>query len=95
MDSLSFALVEPTRASRFNSDDYISGLLRHVQDSKAEDPYFGEFETLQRLNVLRLQNELARLSFEISKHKEEELAKIPKLESLEKAMRSYGTRTPR
>jgi len=78
----------PPSASHFDSHDYLSGLLRHVQDSKAEDPYFGEFETLQRLNVLRLQNELARLSFEISKHKEE-LAEIPKLESLEKAMRSY------
>jgi hypothetical protein len=74
------------------SQSYGGQLVRHARDTSVEEPRFGEFQVLQRTNVLRLQNELAKLSTEVGvgdaeKYLDQEERNLGRLEQL---LRSYG-----
>lgn len=58
--------------------DYHSQLLSYVRATNYEEPYFGEFGTLQRLNIIHIQIQLAELHSELNERPptDDELRKL-------------------
>ncbi len=68
------------------SDSYGKKLYRYARE--VQDPHFLEFTSLQRINILGLQNELARQKAEIAKT---ESVSDTQLLTLRLTLRDYGT----
>lgn len=50
-----------------NQGDYYSQLFSYISATDYEEPYFGEFGTLQRLNIVHIQMQLAEFHSELNK----------------------------